>query len=152
MPGGFAFGQAQMSTQVSSQALVQSFQVQGFSTYARNSTLSNAFTSSEPADPSENLKFYLGVYVALSVAISLFGTFPLLVYLYRFHSCFSSALRKAELHNLANSAAMDGHSPSLDEFSIGSRRISTSSTPGCATICPLERIICSAWLALSLQG
>jgi ABC-type multidrug transport system fused ATPase/permease subunit len=58
------------------QALTQSFQVQGFSNYARNSTFSISSSHSlEPADPSENLKFYLGVYVALSVVISLFGTF-----------------------------------------------------------------------------
>ena len=49
------------------QTLSQSFQVQAFSTYTSNST--------EPADPSENLKFYLGIYVVLSVTISLFGTF-----------------------------------------------------------------------------
>ncbi|KAE9366466.1 putative ABC bile acid transporter [Stipitochalara longipes BDJ] len=57
------------------QALTQSFQVQGFSTYARNSTFSISSNSLEPTDPSENLKFYLGIYVALSVTISLFGTF-----------------------------------------------------------------------------
>jgi ABC-type multidrug transport system fused ATPase/permease subunit len=50
--------------------------VQGFSAYARNSTLFIPFTNSqEPADPAENLKFYLGIYVGLSIITSLFGTF-----------------------------------------------------------------------------
>ena len=49
------------------QTFTQLLQVQSFSTYGTNST--------EPVNPSENLKYYLSIYVGLSIIMSLFGTF-----------------------------------------------------------------------------